>query len=114
MKSSVIRYAMPLFLACALVPVQVSNGQGEKEAPNATGKDAKAPQAAQGEAAAAAVADKKPPREKWEYKHYTSYARRFPQRELNALGAEGWELVHFHLERENGYYTLYVFKRRAQ
>ena len=47
----------------------------------------------------------------WEYKQTTSFAKNFPEEELNRVGADGWELVHVHRERDSGYYTLYTFKR---
>ncbi len=48
---------------------------------------------------------------KWEYRQMTSFARSFPTEELNQLSSEGWELVHYHEERKEGYYTRFVFKR---
>ena len=47
----------------------------------------------------------------WEYMEKVSLSKSFPKEELNKLGSEGWELVSYNEERQNGYYTKYVFKR---
>ena len=47
----------------------------------------------------------------WEYKQTTSFSKDFPGEDLDKLGADGWELVDVHRERDRGYFTLYTFKR---
>lgn len=47
----------------------------------------------------------------WEYKQTTSFSKGFPGEALDKVGADGWELIDVHRERDRGYSTLYTFKR---
>lgn len=112
MRFSATRSLIPTLLACALVPIQGLDAQVGK--PDINEKDNQPQQTQGSDVSTNVVPSSQPLEEKWEYKQYMSYAKSFPVKELNKLGADRWELVGFHHEREKGYYTLYIFKRKIK